>query len=430
MKTKKFLSMMIVISLIITMCTGCGKKESEDIKTSDIEAAEVLAHIKTEVPIDGDFLCYLSCFDNWKDFAGAYYRFDDETINSITSFAMVSPISVSANEYVIIKTTNVDAVKSALENYRTIRIGDFTGYAPDEEAKLSDCETVVCGDYVALLVHEDSDAAIKEFKAAVAEGFEPSPKDRRTAELLMNKAAEINDASTEEPTTDDTTDTTDTTEEPSDGTPRRKTLPDGTVLVEELPGVIEPYDTTHIIEAYKAGDKSLLTDPNDIAVYDEMSRIIETYINPYMTEYEKEKTIHDYLVENTSYDQNCLTYSNWYSEYADQPYGCLIDHRSICLGYASTFKLFMDAIGIECVIVKGSANMDYANHAWNLVKLEDGNWYAVDVTWDDPVGNYLIFYTYFNVDDQKMIGSNHHWDVNEYPSATGGEFSGLEDEEN
>lgn len=24
-------------------------------------------------------------------------------------------------------------------------------------------------------------------------------------------------------------------------------------------------------------------------------------------------------------------------------------------------------------------------HAWNYVKMEDDNWYAVDTTWDDPI---------------------------------------------
>ena len=28
------------------------------------------------------------------------------------------------------------------------------------------------------------------------------------------------------------------------------------------------------------------------------------------------------------------------------------------------------------------------NHAWNLIKL-DGEWYQVDVTWDDPVWDRL-----------------------------------------
>lgn len=43
--------------------------------------------------------------------------------------------------------------------------------------------------------------------------------------------------------------------------------------------------------------------------------------------------------------------------------------------------------GIPCVIVQGYAtNTDgyTENHAWNYVML-DGNWYAIDTTWDDPI---------------------------------------------
>ena len=421
-KCKKIISVLLVLCLTLGICTACGKSNSgdEDIKTSNIDTLEVLAHIKTEFPIDGDYLCYTSRYDGWEEFVASYYRFDAKAIDSITGFAMVSPVSVSADEYVVIKTTDTESVKNALDSYLKIRIGDFTGYAPEEEAKLSASEVIVCGDYVALLVNENRDV-YDAFKESVKEGFELSSADRRTLELIDAKAKDISDEATEE-----VTETPSTSEEPADGEPGRKTLPDGQVLIEELPGVIEPYDTSHIVEAYKTGDDSLLEDPKDIAVLNKCKEIIASQINDGMTEYEKERAIHDYIIENTDYDENCLTYSNWYSEYADQPYGCLVDQRAICLGYATTFKLFMDMLDIECIIVKGSANSDYANHAWNLVKLEDGNWYAVDVTWDDPVGNYLVFYNYFNVDDLYLEVHSHHWNKEDYPKATGGSFSGLE----
>ena len=51
------------------------------------------------------------------------------------------------------------------------------------------------------------------------------------------------------------------------------------------------------------------------------------------------------------------------------------------------FMLLMNELGIDNVIVIGTGTNSSGkteNHAWNYVLL-DNNWYAVDVTWDDPI---------------------------------------------
>lgn len=63
----------------------------------------------------------------------------------------------------------------------------------------------------------------------------------------------------------------------------------------------------------------------------------------------------------------------------------------VCEGYARAFKILCDRSGIPCIVVTGYArpNNEVGNelHMWNEVMMEDGRWYAVDVTWDDPVGS-------------------------------------------
>ena len=59
----------------------------------------------------------------------------------------------------------------------------------------------------------------------------------------------------------------------------------------------------------------------------------------------------------------------------------------MCEGYAKAFQYLMNEIGIDNVIVIGTAtnsNGQTENHAWNYVKLNE-KWYAVDTTWDDPI---------------------------------------------
>ena len=99
------------------------------------------------------------------------------------------------------------------------------------------------------------------------------------------------------------------------------------------------------------------------------------------SEYEKMKIVHDYLVDNVEYDTTILQ-DNIYNIY-----GTLVTKKCVCEGYAKTYQYLMNELGIDNVIVIGTgtnSNNETENHAWNYVKLEN-NWYAIDVTWDDPI---------------------------------------------
>ena len=50
----------------------------------------------------------------------------------------------------------------------------------------------------------------------------------------------------------------------------------------------------------------------------------------------------------------------------------------VCEAYSRAFKMVCDRIGLPCILVIGDG------HMWNYVQNEDGVWYAVDTTWDDP----------------------------------------------
>lgn len=97
--------------------------------------------------------------------------------------------------------------------------------------------------------------------------------------------------------------------------------------------------------------------------------------------YNQIKYVHDYIVDNTSYDST-ISNPDIYNIY-----GTLIRKSSVCEGYAKSFKYLMDALDIPCVIVIGEATNSSGkseSHAWNYVMLNN-IWYAIDTTWDDPV---------------------------------------------
>ena len=104
--------------------------------------------------------------------------------------------------------------------------------------------------------------------------------------------------------------------------------------------------------------------------------------------YQKIQYIHNWLVDNLQYDQTYL------KENTRNIYGALIENEVVCEGYAKAFKYLLDKLEIPCILVSGEAiNSEgrQESHMWNYVQIND-IWYAVDVTWDDPIiinGNYL-----------------------------------------
>ncbi|MDR1641047.1 MAG: hypothetical protein LBT59_15255 [Clostridiales bacterium] len=156
----------------------------------------------------------------------------------------------------------------------------------------------------------------------------------------------------------------------------------------------------NIGKAMKTGDFSGLSQEEQ-AVYKEAQRVISSVTTPEMTYYEKEKAAHDYLVANTKYDMSAEV-----PEISHTPYGALINHVAVCNGYSDAFKVLMDIIGVPCDVVYGMARLPGAAavaHSWNRVML-DGEYYLVDVTWDDPTPDRAgqVAYEYLNVTDEKM----------------------------
>lgn len=153
---------------------------------------------------------------------------------------------------------------------------------------------------------------------------------------------------------------------------------------------------------------------------------VEEVIRPEMSAYEQEKAIHDYLVRHIEYDLAVVGRTEPHA--SSTAYGALVLGKAVCGGYAEAFKLFMDLLGIECYVVVGSG--DGIPHAWNMVEL-DGDYYHIDVTWDDP----LLYddvtgqrfqgskpnYNYFNLSDD-LLALDHSWEPADYPAANGQKY--------
>ena len=119
------------------------------------------------------------------------------------------------------------------------------------------------------------------------------------------------------------------------------------------------------------------------------------------TRYEKLKSIHDYIANFTYYDTE--------AKFSSSALGALVEPGVVCEGYSEAFKLICDRLNIPCVCVFGNLNEEEQSaHMWNYVKMEDGKWYAMDVTWDDLDGKNgrQIKYDYF-LKGSKSFSKNH-----------------------
>ncbi len=101
-------------------------------------------------------------------------------------------------------------------------------------------------------------------------------------------------------------------------------------------------------------------------------------------DYERILFVHDYLVQNAIYDHDAL--DEYYKankspscEYIFAAYGCLVNGKTVCSGFAKAFQLIMIELGYDCTYVVGDAG---EAHGWNCIYL-GGEGYFIDVTWDN-----------------------------------------------
>ncbi|PIC94866.1 hypothetical protein CSV69_14630 [Sporosarcina sp. P26b] len=146
----------------------------------------------------------------------------------------------------------------------------------------------------------------------------------------------------------------------------------------------------------------------------EIDTLYATTIKPGMTDYQKVKAVHDYVVLHTAYD-----YDNFLNDTIPKEsysmYGVLVNKTAVCNGYGLAMVYLLNQLDIETIYVISNPAM---NHGWNKVQV-DGIWYNLDATWDDPVPNRegKVGYGYFLVSDSQLA-KTHSWNNTGLPKAT------------
>ncbi|MDO4283339.1 MAG: DUF4358 domain-containing protein [Clostridia bacterium] len=367
----------MVIVFIILMILGIvffithTQKQSVETDMTPNEIVTAIIESQTELPSlnqitseNEEFVTYLS----------DYYLIDSKTIeNGVIYYAD----GVEASEIAVLilrDEKNSGTIKTILTGYIQNRAGIFEGYAPKQAALVKKGEIIVNGKYVALLICKDTDVAKTAFLNCFGESQKSSSISTTTKSDNISKTDNSNKIDSE-------------------------------------------YDSTSVLKAWKSEDTSFLS-KTDSEILEVAKKVINQEIKDNMTDYEKELAIHDWITNWSSFDYSVFDRSgNNLKEGSDTPYGVLIEREAMCHGYSSTFKLFMDMLDIECITVFGTPNSNGVEHSWNMVKL-DGEWYCVDVAWDDPIGGSPT-HTYFNVTSKYLRNSGiHKWNDSNVPEAT------------
>lgn len=418
LKRLRMLLPMLMLYLILAACGGGGGAEITP--AADVTAAQAAQAVWNSQPdregleaLEGDGLSgHLADFcglEDWEE--GAVY----------------AASGVDAREVTVVLLPDEDAAQAAgerLEAYRQSRQGDFFGYAPEEAERLDKAAVLTVGRFAALLVCEDMDAARSAFEAALAGEPVFAPVHTQTPDPA--------------PSPSEPPEPTRTLPEPAsppspspdpEPTPAGVLNPDLDVsgfvpYVQPNASVMELYDTSAIQRAWESGDDSGLSD-KDREILERCREVLGEVLTEGMSAYEMELAVHDWLVEWGSYDRTVYDNPNHSGRtgYRD-PWGMLVGGYGNCLGYSSTFQLLMDLSGVECITVVGAAFGSREDHAWNMVKL-DGEWYCVDVTWDDPTGAARNgrHHRYFNVTSAYLRETDHQWDYRNVPEATAAAYA-------
>lgn len=153
------------------------------------------------------------------------------------------------------------------------------------------------------------------------------------------------------------------------------------------------YETGIWLTYTMSGDKLVTAKKKFNTAVDTISKSV-----PYGTECEREEYIHNYIINNCDYDEEAAE-SEGVQGNENDAYGVFVDGKAVCEGYSKAFQILCNKADIDCIQLMGIVDSD--NHVWNCVKI-GGDWYQIDVTWDDVDDFIYDSHEYFNLTDSLM----------------------------
>lgn len=285
---------------------------------------------------------YLTMEEGGYEFLSAYlenaYKLDLPWADA----AVIRGVGASAFELAVLRMEDGTAAvraASALMSYIFARQGDFAGYAPAQADMVANGGIAQSGRYAGLFICPDPDGAEAAFQLMIDGEYTPV----RPVES-----------------------------EPVWDSPYDPDFPDRIRFVQPNKDDMSLYDTAAIRTAWEMGDPSGLSG-DDRAIYDAAREILDGALEEGTSDLEKETALYSWMVSNVNYD---WTHQNFFlstPRTSFAPYGSLVDHTAVCLGYATGFQLLMDLAGVvhhrggRGLPKRGGPRLEHGAAGWEMV---------------------------------------------------------------
>lgn len=197
------------------------------------------------------------------------------------------------------------------------------------------------------------------------------------------------------------------------------------ILLSTINNLVSPYNSYEKIYfqiteygEIKLNIDRLYSDDEVNEIENKISEFEKEYIKSDMSDIDKIKAFHDYLINKSSYDKqraNAIEsgkdISNSISHKANGP---LINNIALCSGYSDAMKIYLDKLNIP------NYKISNTNHIWNRVYINN-EWLHLDLTWDDPItsdGRDILLHKFFLITTEelkKLDSTGHNYNVEYYP---------------
>lgn len=147
---KKFLAIVLMIAMVLTLSACGGKKESA--KSANL--GEVIAKFS----FDGEMMSL--------DAASMLDLYGIKAEDMKQFAATVNTSGIDCDEVILVEAVNADAaarVKTALDNRYQAKLNETENYLPDEYAIIKTCSVTANGNYVAMIVAPNAADMVKVY---------------------------------------------------------------------------------------------------------------------------------------------------------------------------------------------------------------------------------------------------------------------------
>ena len=129
-------------------------------------------------------------------------------------------------------------------------------------------------------------------------------------------------------------------------------------------------------------------------LFDKLDGWIQDVDSQAATTWQKELLANNLLCLENVYETN---------DYDQSLYSAVMLGKTVCAGFAKSFCAMMNALDVGTTSALSYNEAERSGHAWNVVRFDDGNYYCVDVCWN-------------NDDNSKTGYSNNYFNVGEADS--------------